>query len=99
MTAYFGMLHVAQPRAGETVLVSSAAGATGSVAAEIAKLQDCRVIGIGGFLIPDYAPRFKEAQRQLSAWLATGALKACEHIHEGFERPRSLPRPIPRRPW
>lgn len=186
MTAYFGMLHVAQPRAGETVLVSSAAGATGSVAAQIAKLQDCRVIGIAGgaekrrwltdhlgldgaidyrsedleesldalcpdginvyfdnvggrtlaivldrmatwgrialcgmisdydrdgrpagpanlvnlairrvrmegFLATDYTPRYKEARRQLSAWLATGALKACEHIHEGFENiPRAF---------
>ena len=180
MTAYFGMLDVARPREGETVLVSGAAGATGSIAAQIAKIQRCRVIGIAGgpekrrwlteelgldaaidyksedvdvrlkelcpdgvnvyfdnvggrileivldhmatwgrialcgaiadydhggtpagpanlvqlatrrirmegFLAPDYAPRHKEARRQISAWLATGALKSCEHIHEGFE--------------
>ncbi len=180
MTAYFGMLDVARPREGETVLVSGAAGATGSIAAQIARIQRCRVIGIAGglekrrwltdelgldaaidyksedldtrlkelcpdgvnvyfdnvggptleialdhmatwgrialcgaisdydqdgrpagpanlvnlatrrlrmegFLAPDYTPRYKEARRQLSAWLATGALKSCEHIHEGFE--------------
>ena len=186
MTAYFGMLDVARPREGETVLVSGAAGATGSIAAQIAKIQRCRVIGIAGgldksrwlteelgldaaidyksedldvrlrelcpdgvnvyfdnvggrtleivldhmstwgrialcgaisdynhdgtsvgpanlvhlatrrirmegFLAPDYGPRYKEARRQLSAWLATGALKPCEHIHEGFENiPRAF---------
>ena len=48
ITAYFGMLEVARPEAGDTVVVSGAAGATGSVAAQIAKLQGCRVIGIAG---------------------------------------------------
>jgi NADPH-dependent curcumin reductase CurA len=48
VTAYFGMLDVGRPRSGETVVVSTAAGATGSVAAQIAKLEDCRVIGIAG---------------------------------------------------
>ncbi len=48
ITAYFGMLDVGQPAAGETVVVSGAAGATGSVAAQIAKIQGCRVIGIAG---------------------------------------------------
>lgn len=180
ITAYFGMLDVARPREGETVLVSGAAGATGSIAAQIARIRGCRVIGVAGglekrcwltdelgvdaaidyksedldvrlkelcpdgvnvyfdnvggrtleivldhmatwgrialcgaisdydrdgtpsgptnlvhlvtrrirmegFLAPDYSPRYKEARRQLSAWLATGTLKSCEHIHEGFE--------------
>ena len=184
MTAYFGMLDVARPREGETVLVSGAAGATGGIAAQIAGIRGCRVIGIDGgpercrrlteelgldaavdrrsenldarlgelcpagvnayfdndggrnleivldhmatwgrialggassdydrggkpapsanlvqlaarrirmegFVAQDYAPRYREARRQLSAWLATGALKSCEHIHEGFE---NLPR-------
>ncbi len=48
LTAYFGLLHVGQPKKGETVLVSGAAGATGSVVAQIAKLKGCRVIGIAG---------------------------------------------------
>jgi len=48
ITAYFGMLEVGRPQAGETVLVSGAAGATGSVAAQIAKIQGCRVVGIAG---------------------------------------------------
>ncbi len=47
-TAYFGMLEVAEPKAGETVMVSGAAGAVGSVAAQIAKMHDCRVIGTAG---------------------------------------------------
>ena len=48
LTAYFGLLDVAQCHAGETVLVSGAAGATGSMVAQIAKLKGCRVIGIAG---------------------------------------------------
>lgn len=48
LTAYFGMLRVGQPKAGETVVVSGAAGATGSVAAQIAKIKGARVIGIAG---------------------------------------------------
>ena len=186
VTAYFGMLDVAQARAGETVLVSAAAGGTGSTAAQIAKIKDCRVIGMAGgpekrrwlmerlrlhgaidyrsediderlktlcpegvdvyfdnvggrtleivldrmatwgrivlcgmisdydherkppgsanlfnlitrrvrmegFQIADYAPRFKDARRQLSAWLATGALRSWEDVHEGFENiPRTF---------
>jgi len=46
--AYFGLLHIARPKAGETVFVSSAAGAVGSVVAQIAKLKGCRVIGSVG---------------------------------------------------
>ena len=48
MTAYFGLFDVGQPKAGETVLVSGAAGATGSVVCQLAKLKGCRVIGIAG---------------------------------------------------
>lgn len=48
LTAWFGMLDVGRPEAGQTVLVSGAAGATGSVAGQIAKLKGCRVVGIAG---------------------------------------------------
>jgi NADPH-dependent curcumin reductase CurA len=48
LTAYFGLLHVARIAAGETVVISGAAGATGSTAAQIAKLKGCRTIGIAG---------------------------------------------------
>jgi NADPH-dependent curcumin reductase CurA len=45
LTAYFGMLDVGRPRPGETVLVSGAAGAVGSVAGQIAKISGCRAVG------------------------------------------------------
>lgn len=48
LTAYFGMLDIGQPKPGETVVVSAAAGAVGSIAGQIAKLKGARVIGIAG---------------------------------------------------
>jgi len=48
MTAYFGLLDVGAPKEGETVLVSGAAGAVGSLVGQIAKLKGCRVVGIAG---------------------------------------------------
>lgn len=48
MTAYFGFLEICNPKPGETVLVSGAAGAVGSIAGQIAKLKECRVVGIAG---------------------------------------------------
>ena len=48
LTAYFGLLDTGQAREGDTVVVSGAAGAVGSVAGQIAKIKGCRVIGIAG---------------------------------------------------
>ncbi len=48
LTAYFGMLDIGAPQPGETIVVSGAAGATGSVAAQIARIRGARVIGIAG---------------------------------------------------
>lgn len=48
MTAYFGLLDICQPKAGETVVISGAAGAVGSYVGQIAKIQGCRVVGIAG---------------------------------------------------
>jgi NADPH-dependent curcumin reductase CurA len=48
MTAYFGLLDVGKPKAGDTVVVSGACGAVGSVVGQIAKIKGCRVIGIAG---------------------------------------------------
>ena len=48
ITAYYGLIELGDPKPGETVLVSGAAGATGSVVVQIAKLKGCHVIGIAG---------------------------------------------------
>ena len=48
LTAYFGLLEVGQAKPGETVLVSAAAGAVGSIVCQIARLSGCRVIGLAG---------------------------------------------------
>jgi NADPH-dependent curcumin reductase CurA len=48
LTAYFGMLEIGQPKVGETVVVSSAAGVVGALAGQIAKVKGCKVIGVAG---------------------------------------------------
>ena len=48
LTSYFGLLEICQPQEGETVVVSGAAGAVGSVVGQIAKIKGCRVVGIAG---------------------------------------------------
>ena len=48
MTAYFGLLEIGKPQAGQTVVVSGAAGAVGTVVGQIAKIKGCRVVGIAG---------------------------------------------------
>jgi NADPH-dependent curcumin reductase len=47
-TAYFGLLSVGQPKAGETVVVSAAAGAVGAIVGQLAKIKGCHVVGIAG---------------------------------------------------
>jgi NADPH-dependent curcumin reductase CurA len=48
LTAYFGLLDICHPKAGETLVVSTAAGAVGSLVGQIGKLQGCRVVGLTG---------------------------------------------------
>jgi NADPH-dependent curcumin reductase CurA len=48
LTAYFGLLDIGQPKSGETVVVSTAAGAVGSCVGQIAKIKGCRTVGIAG---------------------------------------------------
>jgi len=47
-TAYFGLLEVGKPQSGETLVVSAAAGATGSIVGQLGKIHGCRVVGIAG---------------------------------------------------
>jgi NADPH-dependent curcumin reductase len=48
MTAYFGLLDTGQPKAGEMVVISAAAGAVGAIVGQIAKIKNCRAVGIAG---------------------------------------------------
>lgn len=48
MTAYTGLLNIGQPKPGETVVVAAASGAVGSVVGQIARIRDCRAVGIAG---------------------------------------------------
>ena len=58
LTGYFGLIEVARPRAGETLLVSGAAGAVGSAVGQIGKILGCRTIGIAGG--PEKCRRLRE---------------------------------------
>jgi NADPH-dependent curcumin reductase CurA len=90
MTAYFGLLDIGKPKAGETVVVSGAAGAVGSVVGQIARIKGCRVVGIAGgadkcrYLVDDLG---FDAAIDYKAEDVKGALKThCpEGIHVYFD--------------
>lgn len=81
MTAYFGLLEVGQPKEGETVVVSAAAGAVGALVGQIAKIKGCRVVGIAGgekkcaFIVDDLG--FDAAIDYKSENVADGLKKHC----------------------
>jgi NADPH-dependent curcumin reductase CurA len=81
MTAYFGLLDVGQPKPGETVVVSGAAGAVGTVVGQIAKIKGCRVVGIAGgkrkcdYLVQELG--FDAALDYKSGDLKSGLRKEC----------------------
>jgi NADPH-dependent curcumin reductase CurA len=81
LTAYFGLLDVCRPHAGDTVVVSAASGAVGQVVGQIAKIMDCRVVGIaGGAKKVDYITRelgFDVGIDYKSGDLAAALAKAC----------------------
>ncbi len=93
LTAYFGLLDTAKPQAGETLLVSGAAGAVGSAVGQIGKIKGCRVIGIAGGaekcskLVSDFdfdvAIDYKgKSVDQLSAEIASAAPDGVDIIFE-----------------
>ncbi|RVQ66561.1 NADP-dependent oxidoreductase [Croceicoccus ponticola] len=93
LTAYFGMLEIAKPKAGETLCVSGAAGAVGSVVGQIGKICGCRVIGIAGGaekcrrLIDDYgfdvAIDYRgKSQEQLRDEIAQAAPNGLDMVFE-----------------
>jgi NADPH-dependent curcumin reductase CurA len=81
MTAYFGLLDVGRPQPGETVVVSGAAGAVGTVVGQIAKLKGCRAVGIaGGKIKCDYLTRelgFDAALDYKAGGLKSALREAC----------------------
>jgi NADPH:quinone reductase len=81
LTAYFGMLDVARPAPGDTVVVSGAAGAVGSVAGQIARIMGCRTVGIAGGAekLDDLRGlyRFDEAVDYKAGDLRTAVRDAC----------------------
>jgi NADPH-dependent curcumin reductase CurA len=81
LTAYFGLLDIGQPKQGETVVVSGAAGAVGITAGQIAKIKGCRVVGIvGNDTKADYIKQelgFDEAINYHHANYADELRKAC----------------------
>ena len=81
LTAYVGMLDIGRPKPGETVVVSAAAGAVGSVAGQLAKIQGARVVGIAGgpekCALADGRARLRRGGRLQGARTGTPSLKAA----------------------
>jgi NADPH-dependent curcumin reductase CurA len=81
MTAYFGLLDTGRPEPGDTVVVSAAAGAVGSIVGQIAKIKGCRVVGIAGgaekcrYLVEDLG--FDAAIDYKSEDVAAALRKSC----------------------
>jgi NADPH-dependent curcumin reductase CurA len=79
MSAYFALLEVGAPTSGDTVVISGAAGAVGSIAGQIAKIKGCRVIGIAGGA--------EKCQALLDDYGFDGAIDyKSEDIHVGLKR-------------
>ncbi|RVU05743.1 NADP-dependent oxidoreductase [Novosphingobium umbonatum] len=93
LTAYFGLLEVGKPQAGETLLVTGAAGAVGAMVGQIGKIKGARVIGIAGGadkcrrLIEDYGFDFAidykgKSEAELSALIAQAAPQGVDIVFE-----------------
>ncbi len=88
MTGYFGLMDVGQPKAGETVVVSGAAGAVGQTVGQIAKIKGCRVVGIaGGKAKCDWVVKELGFDACIDYKSGTGAVRAGlkEHCPKGVD--------------
>jgi NADPH-dependent curcumin reductase CurA len=83
-TAYFGLLDIGKPKAGETVVVSAAAGAVGSLVGQLGKIKGCRVVGIACMIMD----RFAELLNELRKILEEKELKII--LQDNLEVRRSL---------
>ena len=101
MTAYFGLLDLGEPKPGQTVVVSGAAGATGSVAGQIARIKGCRVVGLaGGAASVRGSPTNSASTRPSTTSRKTSAARSTprvqRHRHLFRQRRRRDPRPLSR---